>query len=417
MNASLPLVLLEPRVTLHLPFAPSEQSTLGLEWELALVDAGTGALRSDADTVLGEVARNAGLAPGTDHPRITQELLQNTVELVTGVCHRVDEGVEQLRTVAREVQAVTDPLGLELYSQGSHPFALPTDEPVTEKDRYGKMIDRTQWWGRQMVIYGVHVHVGLDDVRKAMPVVDGLVNYFPHVLALSASSPFWAGADTGYQSQRTLMFQQLPTAGLPFQFQDWSGFESCVADLMHTGVIDDVTECRWDVRAVPRLGTVEMRMCDGMATVEEIGSIAALTQCLVQDFSDTLEAGGSIPTMPPWHVQENKWRAARYGLEAIIILDANGEEQLVSDHLRAELERLAPVAERLGCSAELDGIHAMLESGGAAARQRQVAAQTVRQAAQAVGAGIDLPALPDPTAPLRAVVRDAVGRTRDSLSR
>ena len=131
----------------HLPFAASEQSTLGVEWELALVDAGTGVLRSDADTVLGEVARNAGLAPGTDHPRITQELLQNTVELVTGVCHRVEEAVAQLRTAAREVQAVTDPLGLELYSQGSHPFALPTDEPVTEKDRYGKMIARTQWWG------------------------------------------------------------------------------------------------------------------------------------------------------------------------------------------------------------------------------------------------------------------------------
>lgn len=402
---------------LHLPFSQSEQSTLGVEWEMALVDAGTGALRSDADTVLQEVARKAGLASGTDHPRITQELLQNTVELVTGVCHRVEDAVEQLRELALEVQAVTDPLGLELYSQGSHPFAMPTDEPVTEKDRYGKMIDRTQWWGRQMVIYGVHVHVGLDDVRKAMPVVDGLVNYFPHVLALSASSPFWAGTDTGYQSQRTLMFQQLPTAGLPFQFENWEGFETCVSDLMHTGVIDDVSECRWDVRAVPRLGTVEMRMCDGMATLEDIGSIAALTHCLVQDFSDTLEAGGTIPTMPPWHVQENKWRAARYGLEAIIILNAAGDELLVSDHLRNEVERLAPVAETLGCTEELSGVLTMLESGGAAARQRQVAAHSVRQAAQEVGAGIGLPALPDPSAPLRAVVRDAVERTRDSLNR
>lgn len=402
---------------MNLPFARSEQSTLGLEWELALVDASDATLQPVADRVLAQVADAAELHLGQEHPHVKPELLLNTVELVTDVCRTVAEGVGQLRESARTVQAVTDPMGVDLYCQGSHPFAEPTEEAVTPADRYGKMIDRTQWWGRQMLIYGVHVHVGLDDVRKAMPVLDGLVNYVPHFLALSASSPFWAGVDTGYQSQRTLMFQQLPTAGLPFQFPDWAGFEGCVADLMKTGVIDDVTECRWDIRAVPRLGTVEMRVCDGLATLEEIGAIAALTQCLVQDFSDTLEAGGSIPTMPPWHVQENKWRAARYGLEAIIILDANGEEQLVSDHLRAELERLAPVAERLGCSAELDGIHAMLESGGAAARQRQVAAQTVRQAAQAVGAGIDLPALPDPTAPLRAVVRDAVGRTRDSLAR
>lgn len=416
MNASLILALRSHRVTFQLPFAVSEQSTLGLEWELALVDAGTGALRSDADMVLSEVARNAGLAPGTDHPRITQELLQNTVELVTGVCHRVEEGVEQLRTVAREVQTVTDPLGLELYSQGSHPFALPTDEPVTEKDRYGKMIDRTQWWGRQMLIYGVHVHVGLDDVRKAMPVVDGLVNYVPHFLALSASSPYWAGVDTGYQSQRTLMFQQLPTAGLPFQFESWSGFEGCVADLTKTGVIDDVTECRWDVRAVPRLGTVEMRICDGVATLEEIAAIAALTQCLVQDFSDTLESGGTIPTMPPWHVQENKWRAARYGQDAIIILDAAGEETLVSDHLRAELERLAPVAERLGCAAELADVETILAGGGAAAHQRRVAAAEAGAGADAAGVSRERTEDHDTEAPLRAVVADAVARTRVSIA-
>lgn len=388
---------------MSLPFARSEQSTLGLEWELALVDASDATLQPVADRVLAEVADAAELHLGQEHPHIKPELLLNTVELVTDVCHTVSEGIGQLRDSARTVRQVTDPMGVELYCQGSHPFAEPTDEAVTPADRYGKMIDRTQWWGRQMLIYGVHVHVGLDDVRKAMPVVDGLINYVPHFLALSASSPFWAGVDTGYQSQRTLMFQQLPTAGLPFQFSEWSGFEQCVADLTKTGVIDDVTECRWDVRAVPRLGTVEMRVCDGVATLEEMGSIAALTQCLVQDFSDTLEAGGTIPTMPPWHVQENKWRAARYGQDAIIILDAAGEETLVSEHLRAELNRLAPVAERLGCSAELAGVEDILAGGGAAAHQRRVAAAVAETPRHDAGA------------PLRAVVADAVARTRVSI--
>ncbi|MGO1885019.1 MAG: glutamate--cysteine ligase [Citricoccus sp.] len=388
---------------MSLPFARSAQSTLGLEWELALVDATDATLQPVADRVLAGVADAAELHLGQEHPHVKPELLLNTVELVTDVCRTVSEGVGQLRESAQAVQAVTDPMGIDLYCQGSHPFAEPTGEAVTPADRYGKMIDRTQWWGRQMLIYGVHVHVGLDDVRKAMPVVDGLVNYVPHFLALSASSPFWAGVDTGYQSQRTLMFQQLPTAGLPFQFPEWSGFEECVADLTKTGVIDDVTECRWDVRAVPRLGTVEMRVSDGVATLEEMGSIAALTQCLVQDFSDTLEAGGTIPTMPPWHVQENKWRAARYGQDAIIILDAAGEETLVSEHLRAELHRLAPVAERLGCSAELAGVEDILAGGGAAAHQRRVAAAVAENPGHDAGA------------PLRAVVADAAARTRVSI--
>ncbi|GAA4779531.1 glutamate--cysteine ligase [Citricoccus nitrophenolicus] len=390
---------------MSLPFARSAQSTLGLEWELALVDATDATLQPVADRVLAGVADAAELHLGQEHPHVKPELLLNTVELVTDVCRTVSEGVGQLRESAQAVQAVTDPMGIDLYCQGSHPFAEPTGEAVTPADRYGKMIDRTQWWGRQMLIYGVHVHVGLDDVRKAMPVVDGLVNYVPHFLALSASSPFWAGVDTGYQSQRTLMFQQLPTAGLPFQFPEWSGFEQCVADLTKTGVIDDVTECRWDVRAVPRLGTVEMRVSDGVATLEEMGSIAALTQCLVQDFSDTLEAGGTIPTMPPWHVQENKWRAARYGQDAIIILDAAGEETLVSEHLRAELTRLAPVAERLGCSAELAGVEDILAGGGAAAHQRRVAAAVAENPGHDAGA------------PLRAVVADAAARTRVSVGR
>ncbi|MFP5316466.1 MAG: glutamate--cysteine ligase, partial [Actinomycetes bacterium] len=240
---------------------------------------------------------------------------------------------------------------------------------------YAKLIDRTQWWGHQMVIYGVHVHVGLDRCEKALPVLDGLVNYFPHFQAISASSPFWGGEDTGYASQRALMFQQLPTAGLPFQFRTWSEYEAYVQDMFTTGVIDTVSEIRWDIRPVGNLGTIEMRVCDGLSTLEEVGAVAALTQCLVDDFSTTLDNGGSIPTMPPWHVQENKWRAARYGLEAIIILDAAGTERLVTEHLMDELNRLEPVAAKLGCSTELADVEKILQRGAGYQRQRRVAAE------------------------------------------
>jgi carboxylate-amine ligase len=171
------------------------------------------------------------------------------------------------------------------------------------------------------------------------------------------------------------MFQQLPTAGLPFQFASWEDYEAYVQDMFTTGVIDTLSEIRWDIRPVPALGTIEMRICDGLATLEDVGAIAALTQCLVDEFSTTLENGGTIPTMPPWHVQENKWRAARYGLEAIIILDADGNEQLVTEHLRETLKRLEPVAAKLGCSAELADVEKIIERGAGYQRQRRVAAE------------------------------------------
>jgi carboxylate-amine ligase len=357
-------------------FASSRQSTLGVEWELALVDGSTGELASVANEVLrGVASRHPELNEDDEHPHIKQELLLNTVELVTGICETAAEAKEDLSRSLAAVREITDPMGVELFCAGSHPFSPPQLQPVTDKARYAKLIDRTQWWGRQMVIYGVHVHVGLDRREKALPVLDGLVNYFPHFQALSASSPFWGGEDTGYASQRALMFQQLPTAGLPFQFQSWAEYESYVQDMFTTGVIDTLSEIRWDIRPVPNLGTIEMRICDGLATLEEVGAIAALTQCLVDEFSTTLDNGGSIPTMPPWHIQENKWRAARYGMDAIIILDAAGKEQLVTDHLLETLNRLEPVAAKLGCADELADVEKIIRRGAGYQRQRKVAAE------------------------------------------
>ncbi|OUM39981.1 glutamate--cysteine ligase [Arthrobacter sedimenti] len=359
---------------MKIDFAQSAQSTLGVEWELALVDRYNGELASVANEVLrGVSANHPELQDDDEHPHIKQELLLNTVELVTGICTTVEEAKEDLSRSLAAVREVTDPMGVELFCAGSHPFSAPRAQQVTDKERYAKLIDRTQWWGRQMVIYGVHVHVGLDSRHKALPVVDGLTNYFPHFQALSASSPFWGGEDTGYASQRALMFQQLPTAGLPFHFDDWNGYESYVQDMFTTGVIDAVSEIRWDIRPVGNLGTVEMRVCDGLSTLRDVGAVAALTQCLVHEFSETLDAGGSIPTMQPWHIQENKWRAARYGLDAIIILDAQGNEKLVTEHLVEVLDRLEPIAAKLGCSSELADVEGILQRGAGYQRQRRIA--------------------------------------------
>lgn len=354
---------------MNVDFARSDRSTLGIEWELALVDADSGDLRQVARTVLDAVAPPGG----GEHPTIKQELMLNTVELVTGVCRTVAEAGEDLSRSMAELRTVTDPLRVELMCAGTHPFASWTYQKVTDKERYAKLIDRTQWWGRQMLIYGVHVHVGIEDRDKVLPILSAVLTCYPHLQALSASSPFWGGRDTAYASNRALMFQQLPTAGLPFQFETWEQYEAYVGDMVRTGVIEDATEIRWDLRPSARFGTLEVRICDGSPNLAEVLALAALVQCLVEHFSAEYDAGRPLPKLPPWFVQENKWRAARYGMDALIITDAGGTEELVTDVVERWLVRLAPVAERLGCAAELAEVRTILHKGASYQRQRAVA--------------------------------------------
>ena len=356
---------------MHIEFARSARSTVGLEWEVAIVDRNTGELAPVADRVLEILDARSD---GGRHPSITSELLTNTVELVSGVHERVSGAVADLEEQLAEVRAVIDELGeYELVCSGSHPYSQWYDQHLTDKPRYHKLIERTRWWGRNMMIWGIHVHVGIDDRDKALPIVDGLLAYLPHLQALSASSPFWAGVETGYASNRALMFQQLPTAGLPYALADWPSYERFVEDLVRTGVIEDHSEVRWDIRPSPKWGTVEVRVCDGVSTANEIAAIGALVQCLVDWMSERLDAGEKLTVLQPWYVRENKWRAARYGLDAEVITDVAGTERLVSDDLRDLLTTLVPVAERLGCEAELQLIRATLDGGASYQRQLRVA--------------------------------------------
>ncbi|WP_076478493.1 glutamate--cysteine ligase [Williamsia sterculiae] len=350
-------------------FRASPEPTLGVEWELALVDHTTGDLSNTAAALFERVS--AGGDPGS-RERIHKELLRNTVELVTGVCHTVGEAVEDLRQTLGTVRGLTGDLGVDLYGAGTHPFGEWSTQLLTPGHRYAELINRTQWWGRQMLIWGVHVHVGIDRRDKVLPILSAMLSYYPHLLALSASSPMWSGQDTGYASNRAMMFQQLPTAGLPFQFHEWSEFEAFVADQKTTGIIDHLNEIRWDIRPAPHLGTIEVRICDGVSNLTELAALVALTHCLAVDLDRRLEAGERLPNMAPWLVQENKWRAARYGLDAIIIQDSACHERLVTDDVSDLLIRLAPVAESLGCADELASVRDLMASGGSYRRQRAV---------------------------------------------
>ena len=355
-------------------FNGSPRPTLGVEWEFALVDKTTRDLTNTAADLFDKVAQRSG--GGHENPLVHKELLRNTVEIVTGVCDTVDEAMDDICGTLAVVRAAADDLGVDLYSAGTHPFAEWSKQQLTPGHRYEELIERTQWWGRQMLIWGVHVHVGVRDGERVLPIISSLLNQFPHLQALSASSPIWSGTDTGYASNRAMMFQQLPTAGLPFQFDHWHEFESFVGDQKKTGVIEHLNELRWDIRPSPHLGTVEVRVCDGVSNLRELRALVALTHCLVVDLENRLEDGETLPTMPPWHAQENKWRAARYGLEAEIILDAAGNERLVTDDLDDLLERLAPVADRLDCAADLASVEEIPRHGASYQRQRRVAAES-----------------------------------------
>ncbi len=352
-------------------FVASDGPTLGVEWEFGLVDRHSRDLVNATDDLLAKVAERTGVDGGS--PKLHKELLRNTVEVVTGVCGTVGEAMSDLRRTLEPVRAAADELGVDLFGAGTHPFAQWSEQQLTPGQRYEELISRTQWWGRQMLIWGVHVHVGLRHRDHVMPVLSALLNQYPHLQALSASSPIWAGVDTGYASNRAMMFQQLPTAGLPFQFQTWPEFEGYVASQLKTGVIEQINEIRWDIRPAPRLGTLEMRVCDGVSTVRELAALVALTHCLVVDLEERLLAGERLPSLAPWDVQENKWRAARYGLDAWIVVDSDSNERLLMDDLTDLLERLAPIAERLGCADELAAVADIPRDGASYQRQRAVA--------------------------------------------
>ncbi|WP_375384095.1 glutamate--cysteine ligase [uncultured Microbacterium sp.] len=351
------------------PFATSARSSVGIEWELMLADGETGDLVPRGPEVIDALEDSTALERFT----VTGELLTNTVEVTSGIGDTVEAAVEDIADAIAAVRAVTDPMQIELLCAGSHPFAQWYDQQVTDKTRYHTLIERTQWWGRNMMIWGIHVHVGVEDVNKVFPIINALSVYLPHLQALSASSPFWAGERTGYASNRSLVFQQLPTAGLPWPLENWSQYEDYLHDMERTGVMADATEVRWDIRPAPRWGTIEVRACDGMSTLPELAAVASLVQVLVEHFSRELDAGRELPTIQPWFVRENKWRSARYGLDARVIVDSDGTQVEVTRHLRDLVERLGDVAVDLRCAREFAGLESILTQGASSTRQVLVA--------------------------------------------
>ncbi len=352
---------------MNLVFNGSDGPTLGVEIELQVVDE-SGALVTDtaASKILAEL----------DHdPSFKHELLECTVEVITGICPTVEAVSGDLKAKLERVIEVSERLGYRVLCSGTHPFSSWTDQRVSPDPRYHELIDRCQWTARRLLIFGVHNHVGVGSGEEAIAIANSLAVFIPHFLALSASSPFWQGRDTGLASARAKIFESLPTAGLPYQLENWGEFQRFMRTLVGAGTIKSIREVWWDVRPHPRFGTLELRISDGIPTLEELCSSVALAQALVVWLSDRYNSGHELPRHQAWTIRENKWRAGRYGLDAEIIRDEEGNLISLRRSIADLVARLEPTAERLGCLEELHGVKRILDRGTSAVRQREVHAQ------------------------------------------
>jgi carboxylate-amine ligase len=349
-------------------FVSSQPSTLGIEVELFLVDDQTHGLANAASTVLEAVGpvplRNGQL-------KVKHEAYEHTVEIVTDVCTTVEEARADLAATYARLREAAEPLGLRLISSGTHPVSDWRQAEPTRQERYLSQVEQVQWIARRAQICSAHFHVGVDDGDKAIAIVNALMFYHPIFLALTASSPYYERDDTGMASCRTSVLEAMPTAGFPHLLADWAEFARMHDSLVASGTIDGIRDIWWDVRPHPEFGTVELRMCDSPSTLAEVGAVAALAQSLVRHLDDELEAGADVTTPPRWILRQNKWLAARYGLDAMIIVDEEGGRQSIRDMIPSLLEDLLPVARMLGCEDDLMRVARVLELGASYERQRR----------------------------------------------
>lgn len=351
-------------------FARSAGPTLGVEWEICLVDPETRDLVPRAAEVIDEVqARHPGI-------HLEREFLQNTIELVTPVCANTSEAIQALNKDLTAIKEVADEKGLKLWASGGHPFSDFRTNPLSPKNTYEEIVNRTQYWGQHMLLWGIHCHVGISHEDKVWPIINAVMTKYPHLLAISASSPGWDGIDTSYASNRTMLYQQLPTAGMPYQFQSWDEWVSFMRDQQTSGVINHTGSMHFDVRPAAKWGTVEVRISDATSNLRELAAVVALTHCLIVHYDRMLERGAELPTLQQWHVAENKWRGARYGMDALVITNRDTDEAWVKDELQLLIDELTPVAADLGCVDELNLVREIIQRGAGYERQRAIYART-----------------------------------------
>lgn len=341
--------------------------TLGIELELQLLDPETYDLTSRAEDVL----------TATSHlEKIKPELFLSTIEINTSKCENVHETAQDLYETLSQLQLVAKKLNILFAATGSHPFSRYSDLLIFPTTRYQELTDRNQWLSRRMNIYGLHVHLGMASADDCIRFNNFFMYFLPHLLALSSSSPFWQGMDTGLASCRATTYESIPTAGQPYHVLKWQDFERLYKTLKNCGSIKSFKDLWWDLRPNPGFGTLEIRVCDGPATLAETFAITAFIHVLAHWFQDNGSWIESMTYPPHWLSRENKWRAIRYGLDAELVMNTDGKIKLMREDINEWIKKLKPYIEQLHYQKYFKDLQSILELGTSSARQRKMFAQS-----------------------------------------
>jgi carboxylate-amine ligase len=351
-------------------FGHSTPYSVGLEEEYQLVDETSLGLVSRIEPLL------ASFAVEPESSRVKPELLQSFVEVSTKVASGVAEAVEDLAELRSRLRRVAADQETAIISAGAHPFSYASAQSVTARPRYARIADDLGWLAHRHLAFGLHVHIGVNSAEKAIACCNGMRAHLPELLALSGNSPFWHGEPTGFASTRATILTRLPRSGPPPHLYTFRDFEELVERCRRAGCFPDYTRLWWDIRPHPRLGTVEVRICDAQTRLESVASVTALIQSLAATIGSAYECGENPQAVPDYLLEENRWRAARDGLDAVLIDAASDTERSARAALLTLLDRCEPAAEALGCADELDRMEAILDRGNGADEQRAVLVET-----------------------------------------
>ncbi len=336
--------------------------TIGIEEELMILDASSFDLVNAIEPLL-EAAGSEQVKP---------ELMESVLEIATTPQPDTAAAGEELRALRRHVAAAAAERGLVIGAAGTHPFALWEQQRIVARPRYRDLVNDLGFVARQELLFGQHVHVGLDGAEKAIHVANGMRVHLPLLLALSANSPFWRGDATGLASTRTPIFRAFPRVGIPPTYKGWDDYATAIDFMVGSGVIEDYTYLWYDVRPHPQFGTVEVRVMDVQTRVEHTLGLAALIQAMVKELAEHFDAGEQLTPYPHQMIDENKWLAARHGLDGELVDLPSRERVSTRELARRLLDRLRPHAEQLGSAVELAAVEDLLARGNGAARQRVV---------------------------------------------
>lgn len=346
--------------------AMAPRFTLGIEEEFQTVDKNTAQLASHINTIMEKGIPLLG-------EKIKPEMLQPTLELITDICPNITVMRSELMHLVTSIAQLVDAEGLALISAGTHPSAHWSDQPRTHNERYDEIDEEYQDVSRSVLIFALHVHVGIDEHEHAIPLMNQLRTWIPHFLALSSNSPFWCGRYTGLKSYRSIVWKRFPRSGVPDIFASTAEFDHYVQRLIETGRIDNGKRIWWDIRPHAFFRTLELRVCDMPASQEDTLAIAALWQALIAKLTWMYKHNLLTPTLPSYYIEENKWLASRYGLDATITDFVQSRRVTMRKSLAELLDFVEDVVDDLGSHREIIYLRNLLENPRGTGADRQIA--------------------------------------------